>query len=89
MSNQEKENYEESIKYFEKGNLLHKENPEVGDFEWISFPDGRIKQELLEMFSEGVKRTCRITDIHVQENEDKEIEFLLRIEKKYNGERTE
>ena len=88
-SNQENESYQESIKYFgEKGQLLRKENPKVGDFEMLSFPEGRIKRELLGMFNPEIQRTCRITDIYqLPEAENDERVFRVRIEKKYNGER--
>ena len=84
-NNQEIENYEESIKYFgDKGQLLRKENPEVGDFEMLSFPESRIKRELLGMFRPEIQRTCRITDIYqLPESEDEERVFRVRIEKRY------
>jgi len=85
MSNQEQESYQESIKYFgEKGQLLRKENPKVGDFENLTFPEARIKERMMGVFPEDIQRTCRITDIYqLPEAENDERVFRVRIEKKH------
>lgn len=65
--------------------LLSEEEPQIGDFEYISFNENEIKDVLLGMFSEEIQRTSRITDIHRWEDgKTKEKRFILRIEKQHD-----